>query len=541
MNKTTTTRSWLYVIAPVYIGWRIYWANRLPITDCDEVYNYWEPLHFILYGYGMQTWEYAHQYALRTYAYLLPLAAVARIVTPVAQQWAPFLVDFAVSQEKLAVFLVLRASLGASTAMCELYFLWTLSRHVPNCHWVALVLLFSAGVTHSAAAFLPSSSWMMAWMVSTALYLDQRHFSFILVAVTTTLVVGWPFGVVMLLPLGISVLWKDWRAGTLLETIGWTLMCTIVVQGTTMMIDYSYYGKLVSPTVNIFTYNAAGGGDELYGTEPLSYYVKNLLLNLNIVAPLGMIAVPLCLLGRRYTIMGILSPLLLWLAITFPRPHKEERFLFPIYPLLVVGAIVTVDVAFDVMEKCLPLLKRFRTGLHGILWTTSALLSVSRTVALSKYYGAPLLLFALIPDQSQDLVCTCGEWYRFPGSFFLNGELRFLPSSFRGQLPQPFQGSRPENVKHLQPFNDRNLEQSERYVDANECNWIVDLQGSDCVSSLDVEMIHSAPFLDAERTSTLHRTLYVPFLHEHAVLDGNVAYLDYALWRVTPRKTKGST
>ena len=28
------------------------------IHDCDEVYNYWEPLHFLLYGHGMQTWEY---------------------------------------------------------------------------------------------------------------------------------------------------------------------------------------------------------------------------------------------------------------------------------------------------------------------------------------------------------------------------------------------------------------------------------------------------------------------------------------------------
>ncbi len=28
------------------------------VHDCDEVYNYWEPLHFLLYGSGMQTWEY---------------------------------------------------------------------------------------------------------------------------------------------------------------------------------------------------------------------------------------------------------------------------------------------------------------------------------------------------------------------------------------------------------------------------------------------------------------------------------------------------
>ena len=28
------------------------------VHDCDEVYNYWEPLHYLLYGSGMQTWEY---------------------------------------------------------------------------------------------------------------------------------------------------------------------------------------------------------------------------------------------------------------------------------------------------------------------------------------------------------------------------------------------------------------------------------------------------------------------------------------------------
>lgn len=30
------------------------------VHDCDEVYNYWEPLHYLLYGYGMQTWEYRY-------------------------------------------------------------------------------------------------------------------------------------------------------------------------------------------------------------------------------------------------------------------------------------------------------------------------------------------------------------------------------------------------------------------------------------------------------------------------------------------------
>lgn len=28
------------------------------VHDCDEVYNYWEPLHYLTHGYGKQTWEY---------------------------------------------------------------------------------------------------------------------------------------------------------------------------------------------------------------------------------------------------------------------------------------------------------------------------------------------------------------------------------------------------------------------------------------------------------------------------------------------------
>lgn len=28
------------------------------IHDCDETYNYWEPLHYLIHGYGLQTWEY---------------------------------------------------------------------------------------------------------------------------------------------------------------------------------------------------------------------------------------------------------------------------------------------------------------------------------------------------------------------------------------------------------------------------------------------------------------------------------------------------
>lgn len=32
------------------------------IQDCDESYNFWDPLHFKIYGSGLQTWE--HRFVL---------------------------------------------------------------------------------------------------------------------------------------------------------------------------------------------------------------------------------------------------------------------------------------------------------------------------------------------------------------------------------------------------------------------------------------------------------------------------------------------
>ena len=32
------------------------------IHDCDEVFNYWEPLHYLLYKFGFQTWEYRYPF-----------------------------------------------------------------------------------------------------------------------------------------------------------------------------------------------------------------------------------------------------------------------------------------------------------------------------------------------------------------------------------------------------------------------------------------------------------------------------------------------
>lgn len=129
-------------------------------------------------------------------------------------------------------------------------------------------------------------------------------------------------------------------------------------------LDTLFYGKLTIVPWNIVKYNVfpdAQRGPELYGTEPTTFYLSNLLLNFNVLVPFALAAIPALAvtyrvdnkrLGERYlyadksspyTLLAVrLAPVYVWLAIMTLQKHKEERFLYPIYPLICFNAAVTV-------------------------------------------------------------------------------------------------------------------------------------------------------------------------------------------------------
>lgn len=604
-NSSSSSFLWVWVFLPLCISWRVFLANRMPITDCDEVYNYWEPLHFLLYGSGMQTWEYAHQYALRTYAYLLPLAGISFIYekllglipSALLQTALGLLVDLPQDvlsnlSSKFTLFLLLRCSLAGWMAYAEVRFCqaleerqivsWTVAR------FTLFVLQTSAGLAHASGALLPSTTWAVAWLLSATCLLQQQPKWFVLYAVTATLAIGWPFGVLILVPLGLYVLFGQTKTlsgpSNYVQAMALLLIfaaaISILIQALVMMIDFQQYGDWTSPTLNIFRYNAQGGGDELYGVEPLSYYIKNLLLNFNGVTVFAALSIVTTMFSAACSYMSspqqrqnqngltkiltsahdkrnhiivliFISVIYLWLVVVVPRPHKEERFLFPIYPIICFSAVVSLDVHLDMLFGLLGHLTNIKATptsrglLHASVWIPMAALSLMRAVALHKYYGAPLAIYAVLHSYAStgtttkpQLVCTCGEWYRFPSSFTLpdNHQLAFLPCSFMGQLPQPFSkyGSSVESRTVMQPFNDQNQHEPTRYSAVDDCAYVIDLQeSSDCRVAGSARILATAPFLDAEKTiSTLHRTLYIPKLHEDAIAKGTVHYQNYVVYKL---------
>ena len=123
---------------------------------------------------------------------------------------------------------------------------------------------------------------------------------------------------------------------------------------------------------NIIRYNIFGGserGPELYGTEPWSFYFKNLMLNFNHVPGLALFSIPALVItyfvdrhrlgsytptanqSSPFTLLALrLAPLYVWMGILTLQPHKEERFMFPAYPLLCFNAAVSLYLVRGWME-----------------------------------------------------------------------------------------------------------------------------------------------------------------------------------------------
>ena len=95
---------------------------------------------------------------------------------------------------------------------------------------------------------------------------------------------------------------------------------------------------------NFVVYNVASGGDSaLYGVEPPGFYLRNGANQLAAVLPLAVLGFPLAAAwqwlgaqpGRpRPRVLVAAAPIYLWLGALSMLPHKEERFLYVVYPLV---------------------------------------------------------------------------------------------------------------------------------------------------------------------------------------------------------------
>ncbi|CAG5053732.1 unnamed protein product [Parnassius apollo] len=520
-----------------------YWGH---ISDCDETYNYWEPLHYLVYGSGLQTWEYSPVFAIRSYMPLWLFAVPAKIFTFVTTS--------------VTVFYTIRALLAILTACTDLMFYKAVCHefgvHVGRV-WLCLTLP-SAGMFASSAAMLPSA-WSSSLVTAALACWWRRRYPFAVLLTAATTLLSWPFTAILGLPIAIDMLIFKRH---FVEFFKWSAVGLVLILAPTVLVDSWHYGRLVVAPWNIVAYNIfTEHGPDLYGVEPWTYYFVNGFLNFNIVWVLSL-SCPLLLLActaiaPRSTSRAsfcapywlALMPLALWLAVFMLQPHKEERFLYPVYSMIVLTGAISLDclqkMTFAVGTELFRWRKE-RERRHYLAYTAPLMVmcvllagigGISRITALYNHYHGPMTILREIPSYENGIenVCFGKEWYRSPSSFHLSEgyRIRFVQSEFNGQLPAPYvETSNATRIIHPY-FNGQNKGDNRTYLSPSQCHYLVDsdigspttLQPAYHKDSNQWEIVSSVPILDSNKSHRIFRAFYIPSLSNKNVVYANLYLL----------------
>lgn len=516
---------------------RLYSAAYMIISDCDESFNYWEPLNLLLRGFGKETWEYSPEFAIRSYSYLIPYWFIAK--------------PFQLFVSSVNLFYIIRTiALCGFTAYGEYSLYKSLKKSYPRTSLAPdiyyLFTTFATGMSHAGVALLPSSFAMnCVTMAISAAITNESAVSALLWFVASG-VLGWPFALILAVPYGLQIVVKS-RLAQSTQIAFKVAAFTIGLLSLVIAIDYYFYKFIAYVPVNIVAYNvfgSAGEGPDIFGTEPWTYYPLNLILNFNVVFFLGYLGAM-----ANFDTPALNLPLVLWSAIFFKQPHKEERFMYPIYPFICANALIVVDKILAHLTAT-----RLRNFVASALVTVFMVVSVLRTLNLVDKYLAPLKVFNYFEQTSTDKqdasivnVCVGREWYHFPTSMFLpdNYRLRFAKSGFDGLLPRDFNetlGSVSAATSYLpSDMNNKNQFSSSTVVDISECDYFVDNDGP--LSPHDYFLFNDPQWEPVaceklinpdQKRLTLSKFIYI---HPSLRLDGDVDYFNFCvLKRRTPQE-----
>ncbi|TWU72761.1 mannosyltransferase [Metarhizium rileyi] len=529
-----------------------------PIQDCDETFNYWEPAHYLSHGYGLQTWEYSPDYAIRSWLYVGLHSLVGSIRRLLPQS------------SKVSEFYFIRYGLAFLCALCQtvLFKVISLTLNGRIGMFFLIANVTSPGNFHASASFLPSSFAMYMCMLGAASFMNWRGgiktahgiFWFAVAGI-----LGWPFASALCAPFLLEELVlvsfsdKDAFIEAIIRCFQ-GVIAGLIVLFFDILVNLFFYKKIAVVSWNIVKYNifSSTGGPDLYGTEPWTFYFKNLTLNFNVWFILALLALPLFLMQKLISSSGqgfqsglrtvvFIAPFYMWLAIFTAQPHKEERFMYPVYPFLTLNAGIALHIILAAIGSTNPSTLAGKIPARLKFLAVSAVMLLALDVSLARLYGtysaysAPLRIYSRLwnPIQDQplvgmeeDLICFGKEWYRFPSSYFLPRSMhaKFVRSEFRGLVPGEFSEAKigfgfwSGTWLPTSGLNDRNEEDPGKYVDLKACSFLVDTQypqrtdtlppsEPDYISDEDTwEVVDCKWFLDAANTHILARTLWVPQL-----------------------------
>ena len=366
-----TPTFWLTTALALGLGLRLYfvWA-KAGMFFPDEMFQYLEPGHRRIHGSGALFWEF--QQGLRNWflpAYYGALMEIGDTVGLAGWRLHRFLAVHNALASLLIVPLGFRLGRAAGRGDGRLAVMLGMGLAVFP------VMAYFAPHTLSEVPAALVVCWAFAcWFEAAAQDRREWHRSWFRAGVLLGLIVVMRYSLVVMLPavlLG-TLVGRRWRGLALLAGGLATTVAALAV------IDWITWGRPLHSLIAYLGFHMDGGGD-MHGTSPWSFYWTAGMLRMLGPAALLLIVPLFAPRARDWRLTAAwLFPVILLSAVA----HKEERFLLPIWPLILCAA----------MAGMLKLSDQLRAVGRIHRWVPAVALSITACLLLASSFHSVLAL-----------------------------------------------------------------------------------------------------------------------------------------------------
>lgn len=299
------------------------------IFNANDGGNYWEPLHYLIYGSGISNWEWNSIYALRSVVPLLPLWLVGTVL----KHFLP----------PSAVFYGMRLSVGIAGVMATHMFARSVQRAYGTVHSRLLYVIMTFFHALFSSFNLISLDNMMDILNIAALGLwIERRWAPLLFVCTFTTFLRMNFGLVPFW-IVLSMMWEQrWNRTTIakrflkiVKIVSLSLLVNLLLFGG---MDTWWFGRPTLSLVNHFWFNVIDNQSHWFGSYHSSFYYIDIFLREQNWLLLVLAFVGLLTFKQHNVSVNYIMPYILSFVYLQKLTHKQERFLLPLYPILCLYA-----------------------------------------------------------------------------------------------------------------------------------------------------------------------------------------------------------
>src|SRR5688572_15043817 len=340
----------------------------------DEVMQYLEQAHRLVFGPGVIPWEY--DFGTRSWAPALLVAAVLQVVK---------LLHLDTPQVYQPIVKAVLCAASLTVPYCAYRLARTLASE--DAAWLALVFtsFWYELVSYGHRSTVDAMAAYPAFAALALVFADPRR--------RTALACGALLGLSFVLrfqlapalaTIGCVALWR-WRASGL-YTAGAALL--VVVLGGAL--DAYTWGVWFGSIVNSIQYNVGLDLATRFGTQPIYWYARTLVTLSGGLAILGFFG----LLVSWRSCWPLLAVASVTTAYFSSIGHKETRFVFLVVPLWLIGLAVLVADAERRLPDMLPRLRRLLPALRPLVmagFVVASVLGLFDRLPFARFYTNPHL------------------------------------------------------------------------------------------------------------------------------------------------------